>query len=151
MTLSGELACAQPAGDVPLDLPPGFAGDFIKAAATQLGKPYVWGGGNFNGPTGGGFDCSGLVLYAAYQASGGRIRLPHYSGDQIRAGTGSPSAEKQPGDLIFFSYPGAGGPHHVAIYVGGDRILHAPRTGDVVRYGTIGEFSGEVMTVRRLG
>ena len=44
-----------------------------------------------------------------------------------------------------------GGPHHVAIYVGGDRILHAPRTGDVVRYGTIGEFSGEVMTVRRLG
>ena len=58
---------------------------------------------------------------------------------------------KTPGDLIFFSYPGAGGPHHVAIYVGGDRILHAPRTGDVVRYGTIGEFSGEVMTVRRLG
>ena len=62
----------------------------------------------------------------------------------------SPWADKQPGDLIFFSYPGAGGPHHVAIYVGGDRILHAPRTGDVVRYGTIGEFAGEVMTVRRL-
>ena len=64
---------------------------------------------------------------------------------------GIPWALKRPGDLIFFSYAGAGGPHHVAIYVGGDRILHAPRTGDVVRYGTIGEFSGEVMTVRRLG
>jgi len=151
VSLSSELDCARPAGDVPLNLPPGFAGDFIKTAASQLGKPYVWGGGNFEGPTGGGFDCSGLVLYAAYQASGGRIRLPHYSGDQIHAGQGIAWSDKQLGDLIFFSYPGAGGPHHVAIYVGGDRILHAPRTGDVVRYGTIGEFSGEVMTVRRLG
>jgi cell wall-associated NlpC family hydrolase len=151
VSLTGELACAQSAGEVPMNLPPGFAGDFIKAAASQLGKPYVWGGGTFEGPTGGGFDCSGLVLYAAYQASGGRIRLTHYSGDQIHAGIGIPWAFKRPGDLIFFSYPGAGGPHHVAIYVGGDRILHAPRTGDVVRYGTIGEFTGEVMVVRRLG
>jgi hypothetical protein len=149
VSLTSDLACAQPSGDVPLNLPPGFAGDFIKAAASQLGTPYVWGGGNFHGPTGGGFDCSGLVLYAAYQASGGRIRLPHYSGDQIHAGLGIPFEMKMPGDLIFFSYPGAGVPHHVAIYVGGDRILHAPRTGDVVRYGTIGEFSGEVITVRR--
>ena len=151
VSLNSALACAQVGGDLPANLPPGFAGDLIKAAASQLGKPYVWGGGDFYGPTGGGFDCSGLVLYAAYQASGGRIRLPHYSGDQIRLGQGIAWADKQPGDLIFFSYPGAGGPHHVAIYVGGDRILHAPRTGDVVRYGTIGEFAGEVMTVRRLG
>ncbi|HET7327480.1 MAG TPA: C40 family peptidase [Nocardioidaceae bacterium] len=105
---------------------------FITAAASQLGKPYVWDGGDFNGPT------------------GGWIRLPHYSGDQIHAGTGIPWTLMRPGDLIFFSYPGAGRPHHVAIYVGGDRILHAPRTGDVVRYGTIGEFAGEVITIRRL-
>jgi len=150
VSLTSDLDCAQPAGDLPSNLPPGFPGALITAAASQLGKPYVWGGGNFYGPTGGGFDCSGLVLYAAYQASGGRLRLPHYSGDQIRLGLGIPFGMKMPGDLIFFSYPGAGGPHHVAIYVGGDRILHAPRTGDVVRYGTIGEFSGEVMTVRRL-
>ncbi|WP_425577319.1 NlpC/P60 family protein [Nocardioides endophyticus] len=51
-----------------------------------MGKPYVWGGGNFEGPIGGGFDCSGLVLYAAYQASGGRIRLPHCAGDHVRYG-----------------------------------------------------------------
>jgi cell wall-associated NlpC family hydrolase len=150
VSLNGALACAQAGDDLPSNLPPGFAGDLIKAAAAQLGKPYVWGGGDFYGPTGGGFDCSGLVLYAAYQASGGRIRLPHYSGSQIHAGQGIAWRDKQPGDLIFFSYPGAGSPHHVAIYVGGDRILHAPRTGDVVRYGTIGEFAGEVMTVRRL-
>ena len=151
VSLSSDLECAQPAGDIPADLPPGFPGALIAAAASQLGKPYVWGGGDFSGPTGGGFDCSGLVLYAAYRASGGRIRLPHYSGDQIHAGQGISWDDKQPGDLIFFSYLGAGGPHHVAIYVGGNRILHAPRTGDVVRYGTIDEFAGEIMTVRRVG
>ncbi|WP_084152288.1 C40 family peptidase [Nocardioides halotolerans] len=149
-SLGSDLDCARSTGDLPTNLPAGFPGALIAGAASQLGQPYVWGGGDFSGPTGGGFDCSGLVLYAAYQASGGRIRLPHYSGDQIHAGMGIPWTLKQPGDLIFFSYPGAGGPHHVAIYVGGDRILHAPRTGDVVRYGTIGEFAGEVMTVRRL-
>ena len=151
VTLNGGLACADQGGDVPPNLPPGFPGALIAAAASQIGTPYVWGGGDFYGPTGGGFDCSGLVLYAAYQASGGRIRLPHYSGDQIHAGQGIAWADKQPGDLIFFSYPGAGGPHHVAIYVGGEQILQAPHTGDHVRYGTISEFAGEVMTVRRLG
>lgn len=145
-----DLACAQPASDLPANLPPGFPGALIKTAASQLGKPYVWGGGDFDGPTGGGFDCSGLVLYAAYRASGGRIRLPHYTGDQIHLGSSIPFAMKAPGDLIFFSYPGAGGPHHVAIYLGGEKILHAPHTGDVVRYGTLGEFAGQVMTVRRL-
>ena len=85
VSLSSDLDCAQPSGDLPANLPPGFPGALIAAAASQIGKPYVWGGGNFYGPTGGGFDCSGLVLYAAYQASGGRIRLPHYTGDQIHA------------------------------------------------------------------
>ncbi|WP_345520663.1 C40 family peptidase [Nocardioides conyzicola] len=147
--------CAQLAedqtGSVPGGLPPGFPGALMAAAAAKIGTPYVWGGGDFNGATGGGFDCSGLVLYAAYRASDGRIRLPHYSGSQIHAGLAVGWSEKRPGDLIFFSYPGAGGPHHVAIYVGGDRILQAPHTGDVVRYGTIGEFAGQMMTIRRLG
>jgi hypothetical protein len=148
--LSSYLGCAQPSGDLPANLPAGFPGDLIAAAAKEIGTPYVWGGGNFYGPTGGGFDCSGLVLYAAYQASGGRIRLPHYTGDQITFGQPVSRDDKQPGDLIFFSYPGANGPHHVAIYIGGDRILQAPRTGESVRYGTISEFAGQTMTVRRL-
>ena len=151
VSLSSLLDCAQTGGGLPPNLPPGVPGALIASAASQIGKPYVWGGGNFDGPTGGGFDCSGLVLYAAYQASGGQIRLPHYTGDQIRLGQRIVWSDKQPGDLIFFGYPGAGRPHHVAIYIGGEKILHAPRTGDVVRYGTIGEFAGEVMTVRRLG
>jgi cell wall-associated NlpC family hydrolase len=150
VSLGSEQGCAQPAGEIPADLPPGFPGALIAAAAKEIGTPYVWGGGNFDGPTGGGFDCSGLVLYAAYQASDGRIRLPHYTGDQIHLGQSIAWADKQSGDLIFFSYPGASGPHHVAIYVGGDKILQAPHTGDHVRYGTISEFDGQVMTVRRL-
>ena len=151
ISVGSDLECAQPAENLPAGPPPGFPRALITAAASQTSKPYIWGGGDFNGPTGGGFDCSGLVLYAAYRASDGRIRLPHYTGDQIRLGRGVAWGEKQPGDLIFFGYPGAGRPHHVAIYVRGDRILHAPHTGDVVRYGSIGEFSGQVMTVRRLG
>jgi hypothetical protein len=151
VSLSSALECAQTGGDPPLNLPPGFPGALIAAAASQIGKPYIWGGGNFYGPTSGGFDCSGLVLYAAYHASGGRIRLPHYTGDQIRLGQGIAWADKRPGDLIFFGYPGATGPHHVAIYVGGDKILQAPHTGDHVRYGTISEFDGEVITLRQLG
>lgn len=150
VSLGSDMGCARPASGRPAYLPPGFAGALIAAAAKEIGTSYVWGGGNFNGPTGGGFDCSGLVVYAAYQASGGRLRLPHYTGDQIRVGHPVALANKQPGDLIFFSYPRARGPHHVAIYVGGERILQAPRTGEDVRYGTTGEFAGQIMTVRRL-
>jgi cell wall-associated NlpC family hydrolase len=57
----------------------------------------------------------------------------------------------QPGDLIFFTEPGATAPHHVAIYLGSGRILQAPRTSENVRYGTLTEFAGQTMTVRRLG
>jgi cell wall-associated NlpC family hydrolase len=136
---------------VPAALPPGFPGAFIAAAGDQIGAPYVWGGGSFTGPTGGGFDCSGLVLYAAYVASGGHLRLPHYTGDQIHYGRPVAWVDRQPGDLVFFTYPGAGAPHHVAIYLGGDRILQAPRTGEDVRYGTLSEFPGQLMILRRLG
>lgn len=99
-------ACIQE-GDVPANLPPGFAGALIAAAAKEIGTPYVWGGGSFTGPTGGGFDCSGLVLYAAYQASGKRIRLPHYTGDQIHLGQAIAWGDRRPGDLVFFSYSGS--------------------------------------------
>lgn len=154
VSVDASSGCDQPdnaAGDVPADLPAGFAGALIAAATTEIGTPYVWGGGSYTGPTDGGFDCSGLVMYAAYVASHGRLRLPHYTGAQIHDGRGVAWNDKQPGDLIFFTYPGATAPHHVAIYLGGDRILHAPHAGQDVRYGTISEFAGQVMVVRRLG
>ncbi len=139
------------------NLPPGFAGAFIAAAEKEIGLPYVWGGGTYTGPSGEaangepGFDCSGLVMYAAYQASNGAIRLEHYTGDQVNDGQPVAWADKQPGDLIFYTYPGDTVPHHVVIYLGGDQIFQAPETGQNVGYGTLSEFAGQITTVRRLG
>lgn len=155
-TAAGSCGEASPGSGAPL--PSGFSGALIAAAQRQLGNPHVWGGGTYTGPSGvgsdgrgPGFDCSGLVLYAAYKASGGKLRLPHYSGAQITFGQSVAWADKQPGDLIFFAHPGASAPHHVAIYVGDGKILQAPHTGDNVRFGTVSEFAGETMTLRRLG
>ncbi|HTR71528.1 MAG TPA: NlpC/P60 family protein [Mycobacteriales bacterium] len=54
------------------------------------------------------------------------------------------------GDIIFYTYPGETVPHHVVIYLGGDRILEAPQTGENVRYGTLSEFPGQIATVRQI-
>ncbi|NDU74198.1 transglycosylase SLT domain-containing protein [Actinomadura sp. DSM 109109] len=120
----------------------------IAHARRWLKTPYVWGGGNIHGPTGGGFDCSGLTLYAVYHATGGKIQLAHYTGDQIRdsRGTKVSRSNLQPGDLVFFTKPGDADPHHVGIYVGGNQMLHAPYTGTVVKVGPMNEaeFSGGV-------
>jgi cell wall-associated NlpC family hydrolase len=107
----------------------------IDYARRWLGKPYVWGGGNINGPTSGGFDCSGLTLYAVYHATGGQITIPRTSQEQQKDRRGKPvsRSQLQPGDLVFFSSPIGTPPHHVGIYIGGGRMVHAPHTGDVVK------------------
>ena len=155
VTLTGSQCLTGPTGTG--NLPPGFAGAFIAAAEKEIGLPYVWGGGTYTGPSGigsdgrgPGFDCSGLVMYAAYQASGGKVRLLHYTGDQINETQTVSWADKQPGDIIFYTYPGETVPHHVVIYLGGDRILEAPQTGENVRYGTLSEFPGQTASVRRI-
>lgn len=155
-----------------------FGANVIAAAMRWLGTPYAWGGGNTDGPTGGisdgggaadahgdtskiGFDCSGLTLYAVFQASGGAISLDHYTGDTSTPGQlydprGQDIAldQKQPGDLIYF---GSGGnTHHVGIYYGLDEggtemLLNAPQSGDVVKVQPLADFSGETMYVRRFG
>ncbi len=53
----------------PIDAGSGLGARILAAAAHWIGTPYVWGGGNETGPTGGGFDCSGLVLNAVYTAT----------------------------------------------------------------------------------
>jgi len=157
LTGGGQCLTGNTATNPPGNLPPGFAGAFIAAAEKEIGLPYVWGGGTYTGPSGigsdgrgPGFDCSGLVMYAAYQASGGKLRLPHYTGDQIHDGSAVAWADKQPGDIIFYTYRGETVPHHVVIYLGGDKIVQAPQTGENVRYGTLSEFGDEITTVRRL-
>ena len=105
----------------------------IARAESQIGTPYVWGGGDANGATMGldgqgyngqaGFDCSGLVLYAY---SGAGISLPHYTGYQYQRGTQIPVDEAERGDLLFW---GNRGNQHVAIYLGDGMMLEAPQTG----------------------
>ena len=111
---------------------------FLAAATSQLGVPYSYGD---ESPSDG-FDCSGLVLWSASQA--GVRGVPRTARAQQAAAT--PVTTPRPGDLVFYGAPA----HHVGIYIGGGKIIHAPHTGDVVRYGTVGEFAGQVMTIRRL-
>ncbi|WP_051751676.1 C40 family peptidase [Streptosporangium amethystogenes] len=99
------------------------------AALRQVGRPYVWGGGSKAGPTGGGFDCSGLALHAWSRAG---TRLAHYTGTQFRQGRRVPFSQLRPGDLIFFG-GGVKDPTHVGVYVGDGVMVHAPGAGDVVR------------------
>ncbi|MEV6984989.1 NlpC/P60 family protein [Sphaerisporangium sp. NPDC051017] len=101
----------------------------MATALRQLGTPYVWGGGSASGATRGGFDCSGLALYAWARAG---VSLPHYTGSQFARGTKIPISRLRPGDLVFFG-GGTGDPTHVGIYLKNGVMIHAPKTGDVVR------------------
>ncbi|MFI6213338.1 C40 family peptidase [Nocardia brasiliensis] len=133
-----------------------FGSAVIEYAERWMGTPYVWGGGDSTGPTMGGFDCSGLTLYAIYQASGGQIRLPHYTQAQQDHPTARPVplGSQQPGDLIFFTAPEDSDSHHVGIYYGRDQegrdlLLHAPQTGQTVTITPLSAWDGEHLDIRR--
>ena len=122
----------------------------IARAQSMIGTPYVWGGGDANGPTTGvdggtvaGFDCSGLVLYA-FAAAG--VALPHYTGYQYQRGTHVPASEAQRGDLLFW---GPNGNQHVAIYLGDGTMIEAPRSGQNVRISPV-RWSGMAPNAVRL-
>src|SRR5918992_597314 len=136
--------CAKDQSKTPTDQMT-FGARVVAWALCWQGTPYRWGGGTYSGPSRGiccspgghdgsigiGFDCSGLTLYAVYQASRGRIALGHYTGNQIADPRGRPVPvdQLQAGDLLFFGNP----THHVAIYYGDDQMVEAPQTGDVVK------------------
>nr|CAR47820.1 putative secreted transglycosylase [Rhodococcus sp. PY11] len=103
----------------------------VAAAREYLGTPYVWGGGGIGGPSGGGFDCSGLTSFAVHAASAGTVTLPRTSEQQWDVGVEVPIAQAQPGDLVFGNW-GPNGPGHVGIYSGNGQMVHAPTTGGVV-------------------
>jgi hypothetical protein len=97
------------------------------------GTPYLWGGSRPQT----GFDCSGLVQWA-YAKQG--IQIPRVTDQQILAGNGTAVDRKElvAGDLVFFRDP-SGYVHHVGISMGGDKFLHAPHTGDVVKESSLDE------------
>ncbi|WP_024614335.1 C40 family peptidase [Clostridium sp. Ade.TY] len=113
-------------GSVP-SAPSGSVQAVLNEAYNQLGKPYVFGA---TGPSS--FDCSGFTSYVYRKATGIDITRTTYS--QIGVGRPVSRDQLQPGDLVF---PHAG---HVGIYVGNGNIIHAPRTGDVVKVSPIWSF-----------
>ncbi|MCY7373583.1 MAG: NlpC/P60 family protein [Spirochaetaceae bacterium] len=106
-------------GTFPTDDGPasGRAADAVRAAYAQLGDPYSWGSA---GP--GSFDCSGLTMYA-WRAAG--VSLPHSSSAQYSAVRRISVSDLQPGDLVFYYSPIS----HVAMYVGGGKVIDAPYPG----------------------
>lgn len=97
----------------------------MQAAGSVLGHPYRYGGAS---P--GGFDCSGLVRWSF--ARSGR-QLPHSSRAQRAATIPIPADRAVAGDLVFFGSP----VHHVGIYLGNGRMIHSPRSGDVVKISSV--------------
>ncbi|WP_367318308.1 NlpC/P60 family protein [Streptomyces sp. HUAS ZL42] len=138
----------------------GAFGERVVAAARKwLGTPYSWGGGGPEGPGRGyaqgantvGFDCSSLVQYAVYQASGGEVLAPRVSQLQVTAGKAVPRDKMRPGDVIGFNLHGSY--DHIGIYIGHGQFIHAPKTGDVVKISSLDEpyYTSRPQKVRRFG
>lgn len=89
----------------------------LKFALAQIGDIYVWAAA---GPTR--WDCSGLTM-RAFQKAG--VSLPHSSRAQINYGKSISYSSLKPGDLLFFGKPIS----HVAMYMGGGKMVQAPRPG----------------------
>lgn len=95
----------------------------VANATAMLGQPYRYGGAQ---P--GGFDCSGLVAYAAGRAG---IYMPRTAQEQRRAGVPVRRSELRAGDLVFMHLKGK--ELHVGIAIDAQRFVHAPASGGRVR------------------
>jgi peptidoglycan DL-endopeptidase CwlO len=93
----------------------------VRAAESQLGVPYVWGGAT----PGVGFDCSGLTMWSWERAG---VSLPHSAAMQMSVTTPVPLNDLQPGDLLFY-YDSPGYVGHVTMYVGPGEMIQAEETG----------------------
>nr|WP_286189678.1 C40 family peptidase [Sanguibacter hominis] len=143
----------------------------VAQARSAVGTPYIWAGGTPSGPSapnGGtkGFDCSGLVMWAVYNASDGKIALPHLAKSQGGLGQAVLTARgnqadlslMSPGDVIAFKLSNRVGMaptdyDHVGIYIGGGRMIHAPKPGSYVSEADLSSsyWATTMWTVRRMG
>lgn len=113
---ASSLAAAKSASGVS-----GRAGKALQFAFKQIGDKYVFGAAGMTY-----WDCSGLTM-RAYQTAG--VSLPHSSRAQYNYGKSIKRANLAPGDLVFFGRPIS----HVGIYLGGGKMVHAPRSGSRVK------------------
>lgn len=123
----------------------GSRAEVIKDAEGLLGTPYSWGGGHGSkaGPSYGfaqgagikGVDCSGLVRYAFAKAGIAKWGKSAVSQTQSTYGRVAPIGKLLPGDLVVRG--GQGTAHHIAIYLGGGKIIEAQQTGTRVHIRSI--------------
>jgi cell wall-associated NlpC family hydrolase len=118
--------------------PAGTGGAAANAAMSQRGKMYSWGAAGPNT-----YDCSGLTMWAYKQVG---VSLPHSSRAQYGYGKSVSVNELQAGDLLFYG-SSAGSIHHVAMAIGGGKLVHASTTGTPVKvddapYGAGKDFLG---------
>jgi murein DD-endopeptidase len=102
---------------------PSAAQLMVDSATSMIGQPYRYGGA-----APGGFDCSGLVSYAAESAG---VRVPRTAAEQMQIGRSVPRSDLQAGDLVFMHL--ARKELHVAIALDRQLFVHAPSSGGRVR------------------
>lgn len=132
---------APPPGGMPGMAPGGGVGGgdratVVQAALTQVGSSYVWGGA-----APGGFDCSGLVMWAFQQAG---ISLPHSSQAMAHGGQPVSLSDLQPGDVLTF-YSDAS---HAGLYIGDGMMIHSSTYGVPVQVVPMNS-SGPIYDARR--
>ena len=143
---NAQQAKNQVSRQISVDTSNADGGSLEEVLLAQLGKPYVYGG---NGPNS--FDCSGLAKYV-YGKIG--VTLPRVASDQQHVGTTIERTMESLkfGDLVFFAPPGRTSATHVGIYVGNGQMIHAPQTGDVVKYASVfeGYFKNRFFLAKRV-
>lgn len=120
------------------------AGPGERAAAyalQQVGVPYRYGGSSPDG-----FDCSGLVQYSYSKAGMSVARTTAQLWATTRA---VDRQDLQAGDLLFFRFDGK--MSHVAMYIGGQRFVHAPSSGKTVTVASLEStyYQGAFIRARR--
>ncbi|MFI6860406.1 C40 family peptidase [Streptomyces sp. NPDC050421] len=121
----------------------------IRWALGQLDTPYQWGGSctDSHGPDPmGRCDCSSL-MQQAYKAAGVTLTRTTYT--QVKDGKSVSVDALRPGDLLFTEGT-ANTPEHVGMLIGQGLIIHAPRTGDVVRITTLAAWKSQILAARRV-
>lgn len=130
---SGSSAAAAATVSIPAN------SGIVGIAQSQLGVPYVWGGSSPST----GFDCSGFTMWVYGQAG---HYLPHSSNAQAGYGTPVPASQVAAGDLLVWD-------GHVAVYAGGNQIIHSATSGKPVKYSVYSAMLAAFGTpeVRRFG